>query len=54
VNGVSGQTIILQASTDLQNWLPLATNALTSANWIYTNAVPPGLGAQFYRVMLMP
>jgi hypothetical protein len=52
VNGVSGQTIILQTSTDLQNWLPLATNALTSANWIYTNVAPMDFGRQFYRAAL--
>lgn len=52
VNGVSGQTIVLQTSTDLRNWLPLATNALTSASWIYTNVPPAAFGMQFYRAIL--
>ena len=54
VNGVIGQTIRLQTSADLYQWLPLATNTLTSAVWNHTNAVPPGLGARFYRAVLVP
>ena len=54
VNGVSGQTIALQTSIDLQNWLPLATNTLTSGSWNYTNNAPPNLSEQFYRALLSP
>jgi hypothetical protein len=54
VNGISGQTIVLQTSTDLQNWQPLATNTLASSSWNYTNNPPPGFSQRFYRALLSP
>jgi hypothetical protein len=54
VNGVSGQTIVLQTSTDLRNWLPVTTNTSTSGSWNYTNNVVHNLGDQFYRALLLP
>jgi hypothetical protein len=54
VNAVSGQNIVLQTSTDLQNWLPLATNKLTTDSWNYTNNAPPDFSGQFYRASLLP
>jgi hypothetical protein len=52
VNGVSGQTIALQVSTNLQTWLPVATNTLTGNRWNYTNSLPAS--QQFYRALLSP
>jgi len=52
VNGVPAQTIVLQSSPDLRNWLPIATNTLTSSLWVYTNSVPAS--QQFYRAVLNP
>jgi hypothetical protein len=52
VNGISGQTIVLQSSSDLNNWFPLVTNTLTSSRWTYTNSLPAG--QLFYRAMLTP
>jgi hypothetical protein len=54
INGLVGQKIILQTSADLQSWLPLATNTLTSSNWIYTNNAPSNFSEQFYRAILSP
>jgi hypothetical protein len=54
VNGVSGQKIALQTSTDLQNWLPVVTNTSTSGSWSYTNNMPPVFSEQFYRALLLP
>ena len=52
INGVSGQTIALQVSTNLQTWLPVATNTLAGSRWNYTNGLPAS--RQFYRALLPP
>ena len=54
VNGLVGQIIILQNSTNLQTWLPLATNTLATNRWVYTNNLPSSPGQQFYRAILGP
>jgi hypothetical protein len=38
VNGVAGQTIVLQNSSDLRNWQSLVTNTLFGNRWVLTNA----------------
>ena len=54
VNAVSGQTIVLQASTRLGNWLPVATNTFTASRWVYTNNPPAGGTQQYFRAVLGP
>ncbi len=54
INGIPGQTNVLQTSTDLQNWLPLATNTLTSETWNYTNSAANNVSGQFYRAVIIP
>jgi hypothetical protein len=54
VNGISGQTIVLQNSTDLLNWQPLATNTLSTGTWTYTNAASSDPSRKFYRALLLP
>jgi hypothetical protein len=54
LSGSSGQTLVLQSSPDLRNWLSLATNTLTSGSWTYTNDAPHNASQQFYRTLLLP
>jgi hypothetical protein len=51
VNGVSGQKIALETSSDLQSWTPLGTNILTTSRWNYTNNLPAN--QQFYRAVII-
>jgi hypothetical protein len=51
VNGIAGQTIVLQTSTNLLNWLPLATNTLAGNRWTYTNNSPVSIGDRFFRAV---
>ena len=54
VNGISGQTNVLQVSTNLETWVPVATNILTSGSWNYTNNAPNSVSGQFYRALVSP
>jgi hypothetical protein len=54
VNGIAGQTNVLQVSSNLQTWEPVATNILTSSSWNYTNNAPYNASDQFYRALVLP
>jgi len=49
VNGIPGQTIVLQVSSDLSSWQPLATNTLTLSRWAYQDTEAIAQKARFYR-----
>jgi hypothetical protein len=52
VNALSGQTVILQTSTNLVGWEAVATNTLSSLRWTYTNSTTADAPARFYRAAL--
>jgi len=52
VNGVPGQSIAIQASSDLLVWQSLVTNSLSASRWIYTNTTFSGSTPEFYRAVL--
>ena len=52
INGQTNQTIVLEGSTNLSSWQPLATNALTTSRWNYTNNSPGGAFVFFYRARI--
>jgi hypothetical protein len=53
VNGAVGQTLILQSSTDLVNWMAVSTNSMSSTQ--YKFVLPIGNAARgYYRVKVGP
>jgi uncharacterized delta-60 repeat protein len=47
--GVYGQTILVEASTDLLNWTPIATNVLTANPIYFTDSASTNFLHRFYR-----
>jgi hypothetical protein len=52
VNGLASQTVIVQTSSNLTTWQPLATNTLAANRWVFTNSPPAGVARLFYRAKL--
>ncbi len=52
ISGVSGQTVVIEASTNFVNWSPLATNTLGTDLWYFCHADATNLPACFYRARL--
>jgi hypothetical protein len=50
VGGAAGSVVIVEGSTDLMTWLPLATNTLGSGAWYYSDSQATNFQARFYRV----
>ncbi len=53
-SGVSGETYILQASTDLMNWTPISTNVAPANLFNFTDPNAANFSARFYRVVELP
>jgi hypothetical protein len=54
VSGPTGSSVVIQASTDLQTWIPLQTNLLGSGPLYFSDAQFPANIHRFYRVQLLP
>jgi hypothetical protein len=52
--GQSGQTYIMETSTNLTAWVPVSTNILASSPVNITNALIPGATGQFWTVVPAP
>ena len=52
VNGLAGQTIVVQNSSNVQVWVPFATNTLATNRWVFTNSPASGTSRQFFRAVL--
>jgi hypothetical protein len=54
VTGPSGSNVVIQASTDLQTWIPLQTNQLGSGPLYFSDPQSPANVQRFYRTQLLP
>jgi hypothetical protein len=54
VIGPSGSNVVIQASTDLQTWIPLQTNLLGSVLLYFSDPQSPTNIQRFYRAQLLP
>jgi hypothetical protein len=54
VSGPSGSNVVIQASTDLQIWIPLQTNLLGSGPLYFSDSQSTTNVQRFYRALLMP
>jgi hypothetical protein len=54
VTGPSGSNVVIQASTDLQTWIPLQTNLLGSGLLYFSDSQSPANVQRFYRAQLSP
>jgi len=49
VTGQSNWVIVLEASSDFTNWIPLTTNTLGVSPFPFRDSTPPNLPQRFYR-----
>ncbi|MBU6399494.1 MAG: PKD domain-containing protein [Verrucomicrobia bacterium] len=54
IAGPDGQQVIVQASTNLLNWLSLSTNTIAGGSFGFTDTANNGVNERFYRLLLMP
>jgi hypothetical protein len=54
LTGPAGSNTVISASTNLHNWLPLATNPLGSGSLIFTDKLATNYPSRFYRATLEP
>jgi hypothetical protein len=52
VAGFVGQQVVVEASTNLLDWLPVATNTFTTTNLMFQDAASPAFARRFYRFFL--
>ena len=54
VTGAAPQGFVIQSSTDLATWIPIATNSLSAGEFRFTNREPQNFPAAFYRARTPP
>ena len=54
VTGPVGSNVVVQASTNVQTWIPLATNVLNLGTFTFTDMLATNYPQRFYRARLSP
>jgi len=54
VSGSSGQTLVVEGSTNLLQWLPLRTNTLGSGPFYFSDPGTAAFPWRFYRARQLP
>lgn len=49
VQSASGNTIVVEASSDFETWSPILTNTLSLGTWTFTEPLVQGVDLQFFR-----
>jgi hypothetical protein len=52
--GVDNQCIVVQASSDLVNWVSVSTNVVSGGCISYTDPQTPPLPSRYYRLAVLP
>ncbi len=52
LSGPAGSNYVIQASTDLKNWVPISTNAAPTGTVTYTDAAATNLAFRYYRAKI--
>jgi len=54
IAGTTNKTYVLQASTNLINWIPISTNIPSATPFALVDSNAPGFALRFYRAVLVP
>jgi hypothetical protein len=52
--GATNQTCVIEASADLLNWVPVATNTTIAGTLMFSDALANARPARFYRAVMSP
>ncbi len=54
IAGATNQTCVIEASQDLLNWVPIATNSSPCGSFIFSDTTVSSHATRFYRVAVSP
>jgi hypothetical protein len=54
MQGVPGQSYVLEATTNFTDWVMVSTNSASDGMLYFTDPVLPSLSSRFYRVFELP